>query len=310
MIPVLKLKNISKVYGKKKVVDNISFSLFPGQVFGFIGPNGAGKSTTIKMICGLTSISGGAIYIDGYNVERCFKKAIAHVGAVIESPQLYPYMTGLGNLKLFARFYGKSASRRINNIMRLTGMTSFANKKVSTYSLGMKQRLGIAQALLNKPKLLILDEPTNGLDPDGIKEIRNLIRVLAEREKMAIIISSHNLAELELVCDEIAVIREGKMIAYKTMREIKEELESKEKICLFVNYPNFAGQLLMEKFKLHCKVAGNCVIVPIKDSSMASVITYLTNNRIKIYKTKKIYKSLEEIYFNILNSQTPSTSLF
>ena len=307
---MLKLKNVSKVYGKKKVVDSISFSLYPGQVFGFIGPNGAGKSTTIKMICGLTSISGGSIYVNGYNVERCFKKAISSVGAVIESPQLYPYLTGLGNLKLFAKFYGKSANKRIKNIMKLTGMTSFANKKVSTYSLGMKQRLGIAQALLNKPKLLILDEPTNGLDPDGIKEIRNLIRILAERENMAIVISSHNLAELELVCDEIAVIKEGKMIAFRTMRQIKEELESKQKICLFVNYPNFAGQLLMDKFKLNCKVAGNCVLVPIKESDTATVITYLTNNRIKIYKTKKINKSLEDIYFNILNSKNPSTSLF
>lgn len=310
MIPVLKLKSVSKVYGKKKVVDNVSFSLFPGQVFGFIGPNGAGKSTTIKMICGLTKISGGSIFIDGYNVERCFKKAISKVGAVIESPQLYPYLTGLGNLKLFSKFYGKTSIKRIDNVMKLTGMTSFANKKVSTYSLGMKQRLGIAQALLNKPKLLILDEPTNGLDPDGIKEIRNLIRVLAERENMAIIISSHNLAELELVCDEIAIIREGKMIAYKTMKEIKEELESKEKMCLFVNYPNLAGKLLLEKYKINCKVAGNCVIVPIKERDTATIITYLTNNKINIYKTKKIYKSLEEIYFNILNSNKPSTSLF
>lgn len=310
MIPVLKLKNVSKVYGKKKVVDSVSFSLFPGQVFGFIGPNGAGKSTTIKMICGLTSISGGSIYIDGYNVERCFKKAITSVGAVVESPQLYPYMTGYNNLKAFAKFYGKKAVNRINNIMRLTKMTSFAHKKVSTYSLGMKQRLGIAQALLNKPKLLILDEPTNGLDPDGIKDIRNLIRTLAEKEKMAIIISSHNLAELQLVCDEVAVINEGKLIGFRTMRELKQEVESNQKMCFFVNYPNFAGQLINEKYKINCKVAGNCVIAPIKESDAAGIITYLTNKNIKIYKIKKINKSLEEIYFNILHSKRPTTSLF
>ncbi len=310
MIPVLKIKKVSKVYGKKKVVNNLSFSLFPGQVFGFIGPNGAGKSTTIKMICGLTSISGGSIYVDGYNVERCFKKAIANVGAVIESPQLYPYMTGEQNLKVFAKFYGKKAVKRIPNIMKLTKMTSFANKKVATYSLGMKQRLGIAQALLNKPKLLILDEPTNGLDPDGIKDIRNLIRTLAERENMAIIISSHNLAELQLVCDEIAVINEGRLIGFKTMRELKEELEGNQKICFFVNYPNFAGQLIEQKYKLNCKVAGSCVIVPIREQDAASVTTYLTNKNIKIYKTKKITKSLEEVYFNILHSNRPSTSLF
>ena len=307
MIPVLKLNNVSKVYGKKKVVDSLSFSLFPGQVFGFIGPNGAGKSTTIKMICGLTSISGGSIFVDGYNVERCFKKAIANV---IESPQLYPYMTGYENLKLFAKFYGKKAVKRIPNIMKLTKMTGFANKKVSTYSLGMKQRLGIAQALLNKPKLLILDEPTNGLDPNGIKDIRNLIRTLAERENMAIIISSHNLAELQLVCDEIAVIDEGRLIGFKTMRELKQELDNNQRICFFVNYPNFAGQLIMQKYKINCKVAGSCVIVPIKEQDSANVITYLTNKNIKIYKTRKITKSLEEVYFNILHSNRPSTSLF
>lgn len=310
MIPVLKLKKVSKYYGKKKVVDSVNFSLFPGQVFGFIGPNGAGKSTTIKMICGLTSISGGSIFVDGYNVSRCFKKAIQNVGAVVESPQLYPYMTGYNNLKLFAKFYGKKAEKRINNIMRLTGMNSFANKKVSTYSLGIKQRLGIAQALLNKPKLLILDEPTNGLDPDGIKDIRNLIRTLAEKEKMAIIISSHNLAELELVCDEIAVIDNGKMVGFRTMREIRADMESKQRICFFCNYPNFAGQLIKEQYKVQCKVAGNCVIAPIKETDMARVITFLTNKKIRIYKTKKITKSLEEVYFNILNSRKPNTSLF
>lgn len=310
MKPVLKVKNITKFYGKKKVVDNLSFSIFPGQVFGFIGPNGAGKSTTIKMICGLTSISQGSIYIDGYNVQRSFKKAIKNIGAVIESPQLYPYLTGEANLKLFAKFHGSVAEKRIKNIMALTGVHSFANKKVSTYSLGMKQRLGIAQALLANPKLLILDEPTNGLDPDGIKDMRNLIRTLSEKGKIAIIISSHNLSELEQVCDQIAIIDKGKMISYKTMKEIQAEIESKQRIGFFVNYPNFAGQLLIEKFKLPCKIAGNCVLAPIKEKDLATVISFLTSKKIRIYKTKKIYKSLEEIYFNILNSKSPATSLF
>lgn len=310
MKPVLKVKNVSKVYSKKKVVDNLSFSIYPGQVFGFIGPNGAGKSTTIKMICGLTSISQGAVYVDGYNIERNFKKAIKNVGAVVESPQLYPYLTGEANLKMFAKLYGKDAEKRIKNIMTLTGVDQFANKKVSTYSLGMKQRLGIAQALLNKPKLLILDEPTNGLDPDGIKDIRKLIKTLSEKGKISIIISSHNLSELEQVCDQIAIIDNGKMVSYRTMRDIQAEIESKQRICFFVNYPNFAGQLLIDRFKLPCKVAGNCVLAPIKESDLATVITYLTSKKIKIYKTKKINKTLEEIYFNILNSSSPTTSLF
>lgn len=310
MKPVLKLKKVSKIYNKKKVVNSLSFSIYPGQVFGFIGPNGAGKSTTIKMICGLTSISEGAVYIDGYNVERNFKKAIKNVGAVVESPQLYPYLTGEANLRLFAKFYGKDAEKRIKNIMALTGVNAFANKKVSTYSLGMKQRLGIAQALLNKPKLLILDEPTNGLDPDGIKDIRKLVKNLSEKGKISIIISSHNLSELEQVCDQIAIIDNGNLVSYRTMRDIQAEIESKQRICFFVNYPNFAGQLLIDRFKLPCKVAGNCVLAPIKEKDLATVITFLTSKKIKIYKTKKINKTLEEIYFNILNSNSPTTSLF
>ena len=207
-----------KEYGRKKVVNNVTFSVFPGQIFGFVGPNGAGKSTTIKMITGLVHITSGDVRINGFSIKTSFTKAIKNVGAVVEMPQLYSYMSGLKNLKLFANFYGRSASKRIKEIVKLVGMENRIHDKVSTYSLGMKQRLGIAQALLNKPKLLILDEPTNGLDPNGIVEMRNILKVLAEKEKMAIIISSHNLAELEQTCDIIGLINNGKLI--DTQRKI------------------------------------------------------------------------------------------
>ena len=142
------------------------------------------------------------------------------------------------------------------------------------------------------------EQKTVILDADGLKE------------KMAIVISSHNLAELELVCDEVAIIDNGKLLAFKTMREIKAEMESRQRVGFYVNYPNLAGKLIMDKYKIPCKVAGNCVIAPIKEIDTANVITFLTNKNIKIYKTKKINKSLEEIYFNILKSKNPSTSLF
>lgn len=309
MFPVLKLNNVTKIYNKKKVVDNLSLMLFEGEIFGFIGPNGAGKSTTIKMICGLTSISSGSIFIDGYNIDKNFKKAISSVGAVVEYPQLYPYLTGRANLKLFASFYGKSAKARIPNIIKILKMEDFVDKKVATYSLGMKQRIGIAQAMLNKPKLLILDEPTNGLDPDGIKDIRNLLTMLAQREKMAIIISSHNLAELEQICNHIAVLRAGKLLSYRNMTDINEQIENNQRICFKVNYPNYAGQLLQRKYNLKVKVSGNTIIVPIREKHLASVITYLTYKHIKIYKTTKITKSLEEIYFELLQGNSGS-SLF
>jgi len=306
LIPVLKLNNVSKVYNGKKVVDNLSFMLFEGEIFGFIGPNGAGKSTTIKMICGLTSISSGSIFINGYSIDKNFEKAIANVGAVVEYPQLYPYLTGKANLKLFASFYGKAAKERIPNIIKILKMEDFINKKVSTYSLGMKQRLGIAQAMLNKPKLLILDEPTNGLDPDGIKDIRNLLQLLAKREKMAIIISSHNLAELEQICNQIAVIRLGKLLSFKNMTDITREVENNQRIAMQVNYPNYAGKLIQSKYKIKVKIAGNSIILPIAEKHLASIITFLTYKHIKIYKTTKTNKSLEQIYFDLLGGNSDS----
>ena len=212
MLPVLSVKNLTKIYGQKRVVNNLSFTLYPGQIFGFVGPNGAGKSTAIKMITGLASMSEGDVRISGFSINNSFKKAISSIGAVIEMPQLYSYLSGEKNLKLYASFYGKQAIKRIPQIVKLVGMENRIKEKVSTYSLGMKQRLGIAQALLNKPNLLILDEPTNGLDPNGIVEIRRILKVLAEKEKMTIIISSHNLAELEQTCDIIGIINNGNLI--------------------------------------------------------------------------------------------------
>ncbi|MBR2969446.1 MAG: ABC transporter ATP-binding protein, partial [Clostridia bacterium] len=188
-------------------------------------------------------------------------------------------------------------------------MENRIGEKVSTYSLGMKQRLGIAQALLNKPKLLILDEPTNGLDPDGIVEMRNILKVLAEKEKMAIIISSHNLAELEQTCDVIGLISNGRLIEHKTMSEINSMVEAKQRIQLMCNYPNYASLLLKKKYSISSRVVGSSILVPVKEKNLATIISYLTYKKIKIYSIKKIHKSLEELYFELLNHDRPSTSI-
>jgi len=308
-IPNLLVKNLTKVYGQRTVVNDVSFSIYPGQIFGFVGPNGAGKSTTIRMITGLTPITEGSIQICGYSITRNFKTAISNVGAVVEMPQLYPYLSGLKNLKLYAGFYGKEAEKRIPQIVKLVGMENRIKDKVSTYSLGMKQRLGIAQALLNKPKLLILDEPTNGLDPNGIVEIRNILKVLATQENMSIIVSSHNLAELEQMCDIIGMINNGKLIELKTMKEIDKIIESKQRVQFICNYPNYAALLLKNKYKFKSKVVGNSVILPLKEANLATVISYLSFKRVKIYGVKKIHKSLEELYFELLNNDRPSSSI-
>lgn len=309
MLPVLSVKNLTKYYGQKKVVNHLSFSLYPGQIFGFVGPNGAGKSTTIKMITGLATISKGDVRIGGYSINNAFTKAISQIGAVVEMPQLYPYLSGEKNLKLYASFYGKQAINRIPQIVKLVGMENRIKEKVSTYSLGMKQRLGIAQALLGKPNLLILDEPTNGLDPNGIVEMRKILKALAEKENITIIISSHNLAELEQTCDIIGIINNGDLIEYKTMAQINEMIEKNQQVQLLCDYPNYAAVSIKEKYKLNCKIVGNSVIIPLQEKHIATVVAYLNYKKIKVYGIKKIQKTLEELYFEILENSRPSTSI-
>ena len=171
-----------------------------------------GKTTTIKLILGLQGITSGKVTINGFDIEKQFTKAISRVGAIIENPDLYMYLTGYENLKLVANMYPKISKERIMEVVKQVKLENRIYDKVSKYSLGMRQRLGVAQAILHKPNLLILDEPTNGLDPEGIKEMRELLRELAQKENMAIFISSHNLAELETLCNKVCIIQNGKVI--------------------------------------------------------------------------------------------------
>lgn len=223
---VLRCENLKKNFGKREILKDVSLKLIEGDILGFIGPNGAGKTTTIKLILGLQSITSGKVYINGYNVEENFKKAIERVGTIVESPDLYMYMSGYENLKLVANLYKNIDKKRIDEIVELVGLKNRINDKVSKYSLGMRQRLGIAQAILHRPNLLILDEPTNGLDPEGIKEVRVLLKNLAEKENMAILISSHNLAELDTLCNKISIIKNGKIVETNDIETFKKENKS------------------------------------------------------------------------------------
>lgn len=240
MSAVLELKNVSKIMNGKALVEDISFTINKGEIFGFLGPNGAGKTTTIKMITGLYSISKGEIYIGGKSVKKNFEKALKGVGGIIENPEMYGYLTGRENLKLYARMHGGISKERINEVVKLVKLGNRIDDKVSRYSLGMRQRLGVAQALLHNPSLLILDEPTNGLDPMGIKELRETLRDLAEKEGLSVMVSSHLLSEMELMCDRFGIIDGGKMIDIKTIGDIKKnetktvksykiEIDTKEK---------------------------------------------------------------------------------
>ncbi|PFM81732.1 ABC transporter ATP-binding protein [Bacillus sp. AFS077874] len=223
MNKVLKLEGVTKGIKGKVLVDNVSFEVYEGEVFGFLGPNGAGKTTTIRMLVGLIKPSKGTIEIAGYPVKTHFKEAMQQIGCIVENPELYSYLTGWENLNQFARMLGIKDDKKISEVVNLVKLTDRIHEKVKTYSLGMKQRLGIAQALLGGPKLLILDEPTNGLDPAGIRELREFIHMLVKEQNISVFISSHLLSEIEMICDRVGIINKGKMIRVSTVKELVKE---------------------------------------------------------------------------------------
>ena len=289
---ILKCENLCKTFGKKQILHNVSFEIEKGDILGFIGPNGAGKTTTIKLILGLQSITNGKVLINGYDVEKEFTKAIKKVGAIVENPDMYMYMSGYDNLKLVASMYKGITEKRIDEVVKLVKLENRINDKVSKYSLGMRQRLGIAQAILHNPNLLILDEPTNGLDPEGIKEMRELLVDLAKKEEMAILISSHNLAELDNFCNKICIIKNGEIIETNEISAIKKDIEHQQFIVEIDNTENIKT-LYSEAIIVNDKIFK----INMKKENVPNLVISLVNNNIKIYEIKEDEKSLEDAFF-------------
>ena len=288
---ILKCSNLHKSFGSKEVLSDISFELDSGDILAFIGPNGAGKTTTIKLILGLQSISKGEVLINGYNVREDFVSAIKQVGAIVENPDLYMYLTGYENLLLCARMYEVS-KERIEEVIDIVGMRNRINDKVNKYSLGMRQRLGIAQAIIHHPNLLILDEPTNGLDPEGIKELRILLQKLAKEEGMGIFISSHNLAELESFCNKVCIIKNGKVIETSTVKELKKNKEADS--YYFIDVDN------IEKTKKILKeieiIDEDTIKITASKDNISDIIKKLIEADIKITRVTPSELSLEEAF--------------
>ena len=289
---ILECKNLCKAFGKKQILHNVSFEIKKGDILGFIGPNGAGKTTTIKLILGLQSITRGKVLINGYDVEKEFTKAIEKVGAIVENPDMYMYMSGYDNLKLVANMYKGINTKRIDEVVKLVKLENRINDKVSKYSLGMRQRLGIAQAILHNPNLLILDEPTNGLDPEGIKEMRELLVDLAKKEEMAILISSHNLAELDNFCNKICIIKNGEIIETNEITAIKKDIEHQQFIVEIDNTKDIK-KLYSEATIVNDKIFK----ISMKKENVPDLVVNLVNNNIKIYEIKEDEKSLEDAFF-------------
>ena len=221
---ILSIKNLSKSFGKRKAVNNLSFDIREGEIFGFLGPNGAGKSTAIRSMLSLIKPDEGDIEVFGKSVKKNKNSALQGVGALVERPDFYEYLSAHRNLSLLA-IMDNVSRKRIDEVLEIVGLTDRGDDKVKEYSQGMKQRLGIAQALLSNPKLLILDEPTNGLDPRGMKEVRDLIRKLSQ-EGITILLSSHILHEVEQVCTTMAIINLGKLIKIGRVHDLLNESDT------------------------------------------------------------------------------------
>jgi len=288
---ILKVANLSKKFGKKEVLKNVSFDVFEGDILAFIGPNGAGKTTTIKCVLGLQKMNRGTVTINGYDIKKDFTKAIKKVGCIVESPDVYMYLTAYDNLKMQASLYDDITDKDIEEVIKMVGLENRIHDKVSKYSLGMRQRLGIAISLIHKPNLLILDEPTNGLDPEGIKDLRNLLKKLAS-EGMAILISSHNLSELESFCNKVLIISHGEIIEENTINEIKKTDDNK--YLLKVNDIKEA----MEVIKNAKKIDKEHIEIVVEEKEIAEVIKKLVKNKIDIFEVRKEDLSLEEAFIN------------
>lgn len=286
MQKILECQNLCKSFGKKQILKDVSFEIDEKDILAFIGPNGSGKTTTIKLILGLQNIDSGSVKINGYDVEKDFVKSIEKVGAIVENPDTYMYLSGWQNLKLVANLYKGVTDDDLKTIVKTVGLENRIHDKVSKYSLGMRQRLGIARALVNKPNLLVLDEPTNGLDPEGIKDLRILLKRLA-KEGMGILISSHNLAELESFCNKVLIIDNGVILETSEVKKFKDN--NNKYLFKVDNTKNIKLDGMYEVTKTTFCING-------EKESIASIIKTLVNEDIKIYEVTLTELTLEEAF--------------
>lgn len=296
---LLRIENLTKVIRKKTLVDNISMTVNSGEIVGFLGPNGAGKTTTIKMIVGLFSITSGTISVCGHDVRTDFEGAMQNVGAIIENPDLYKRLTGRQNLEYFANMYGQEAVNNIDDVVELVKMSGRIDDKIKNYSLGMRQRIGVAQAILHMPRLLVLDEPTNGLDPIGIKELRDLLKMLAKQSGVGVLVSSHLLSEMELMCDRIYVIDNGRIIGERAIEDLDAAVENEVfDHTLITDDDQKALQWLQEK-GTNAFLDGSVLHLVMEKAQMPDLIAGLVAQGIGLYAVNQTHRSLEEDFISM-----------
>ncbi|MCR8642597.1 ABC transporter ATP-binding protein [Paenibacillus sp. N1-5-1-14] len=302
---ILQLRNVTKKIGKRTLVDHLTFDVPKGEVFGFLGPNGAGKTTTIRMIVGLMAMTEGEVLVNGVSVTKNFEEAMTQIGAIVENPEMYKFLSGYQNLVHYARMNKGVTKERIDEVVALVGLQNRIHEKVKRYSLGMRQRLGVAQAILHRPKLLILDEPTNGLDPAGIRELRDYLRKLTQEEGISVVVSSHLLSEMELMCDRVAIIQTGKLIDVRPLHAEGSDATANKKVLFELDNPQAAIVALAghaDSSQIHV-MDGKGILLPLEREQIPTILNVLVQNGINIYGISSKAKSLEDQFLEITGGE-------
>ncbi|WP_054958572.1 ABC transporter ATP-binding protein [Paenibacillus dakarensis] len=312
---VLSVDHVKKKIGRKWIIQDVTFDVRAGEIFGFLGPNGAGKTTTIRMLVDLIKPTEGKITVCGYDVNRQQEQALRYIGSIVENPEVYSYLTGWENLEHFARMQPGIDEDRIHEVVRIVRLEKRIHDKVSTYSLGMRQRLGIAQALLGRPKLLILDEPTNGLDPKGIKEMREFIQRLA-KEGLAVFVSSHLLSEIQLLCDRVAIISQGKVLAVGGVEEL---IAGSTGYVIWNLHPAGKGETILRGLD-YCEVMDNpelllddnilagmakdAIVTKIQEEFTADAVKRLVDSGVEVRGVSRINPTLEQLFLQMTEGES------
>lgn len=294
----LEVSNITKVFNGRPVIKNVSFSVDHGDIFGFLGPNGAGKTTIIRMILNLIKKDSGTVKINGFDTKSYFHKAIERVGSIVETPSFYEYLTAVDNLIQVANFHKGISRERVDEVLEIVGLTGRSKDKVGTYSLGMKQRLGIARALLNKPTLVFLDEPTNGLDPKGMIEIRNLITRLAKEQKITFFITTHLLHDVEEICNKVAILNDRELVA----QDYVSNLLSKDREVIQVHTINPEQAINIAKvcnYVSNTKTIKYGIQLDISKGSSVDLVKRMVNGGVDISYVIPKKQSLEQLFIEL-----------
>lgn len=297
---VLQLTGVRKSFGKRCVVDDVDLTVNAGEILGFLGPNGAGKTTTIKIATGFLGMDRGSVTICGYDLVKEYEKAMRNVGGVVENPELYRDLTARTNLIMYARVQGNVTRQRIDDVIELVRLKNRADEKIKRYSLGMKQRISLAQALLHKPKLLILDEPTNGLDPAGIHELRDILKTLAHEQGVGVLVSSHQLAEMQLMCDRVAIIAQGQHRGEFKMDTLTNRLTAQKDVQFrIVNDDVQKAETLLQAASIPYAIKNDTVTLRLLPEEVHALFKRLVLADVQIYSMNTQQTSLEQAFLEI-----------